>query len=98
MRGYFDAVAVGNYERSWSQLTPEFQRGKARSYEYYVQFWDDNDIDVGDVVMVEVDPGRAVVDVELRWNGTSNPVTDRFELRPGTDGQLLIARQETISS
>ena len=98
VREYFDAVAVGNYERSWSQLTPEFQRGKARSYEYYVQFWDDNDIDVGDVVMVGVDPGRAVVDVELRWNGTSNPVTDRFELRPGTDGQLLIARQETISS
>ena len=95
VRGYFDAVEVGDYERSWSQLTPEFQRGRARSYEYYTGFWDDNDISVGDVVLVDAEPGRAFVDVELRWNG-SDPFTERFELRAGPNGEPLIADQDTI--
>ena len=97
VRAYYDAVSVGAYEQSWSQLTPEFQRGKARSYDYYVGFWDDNDIEVGDVVLVDVDPRRAIVDVELRWNGSSNTITDRFELRPGPNGELLIASQDNIA-
>ena len=97
VRGYFDAVAAGDYTRSWSQLTPEFQHGKARSYEYYVGFWDDNDIAVDDVELVDADPSRAIVDVVLRWNGSSDATTDRFELRRGPDGQLLIARQDTIA-
>ena len=98
MRAYYDAVAVGNYEQSWSQLTPEFQRGKARSYNYYVEFWDNNDIQVDNVVVVDVDPHRTIVDVELRWNGSSNTITDRFELRPGPNGRLLIASQDTIAN
>ena len=55
VRSYYDAVAGGNYELSWSQLAPEFQRGKARSYDYYVGFWNENDLDVGDIAMVEAD-------------------------------------------
>jgi hypothetical protein len=97
VRGYFDAVDAGDYPRSWSQLTPEFQQGRARSYEYYVGFWDDNDITVDDVELVEADPSRAIVDVVLRWNGSSDAATDRFELRRGPEGRLLIARQETIA-
>ena len=96
MRGYYDAVAAGDYARSWAQLTPEFQHGKARSYEYYVGFWDDNDIAVDAVELVDADPSRAIVHVELRWNGSSEAVTDRFELHRGPDGQLLIARQDTV--
>jgi hypothetical protein len=97
VHGYFDAVDAGDYARSWSQLTPEFQHGKARSYEYYVGFWDDNDIAVDHVELVDADPSRAIVDVVLRWNGSSDATTDRFELRRGPDGQLLIARQDTIA-
>ena len=97
VRDYFDAVAAGDYACSWSQLTPEFQHGKARSYEYYVGFWDDNDIAVDDVELVDADPSKAIVDVVLRWNGSSDATTDRFELRRGPDGQLLIARQDTIA-
>lgn len=97
VRAYFDAVDAGDYSRSWSQLTPEFQHGKARSYEYYVGFWDDNDIAVDDVELVDADPSRAIVDVVLRWNGSIDATTDRFELRRGPDGQLLIARQDTIA-
>jgi hypothetical protein len=96
VRSYYEAVEVGDYERSWSQLSPEFQRGKARSFDYYAEFWDDNDIDVGDVVLVDADRERAIVDVELRWNGSSDAVTDRFELRPGGGGQLLISGQEPM--
>ena len=95
LRDYYKAVEDGDYERAWSQLAPEFQRGKARSYDYYVGFWDENDIAVGDVVLVNATADRAIVDAELRWNGSSTSSTSRFELRSTPDG-LLIAAQETI--
>jgi hypothetical protein len=94
---YFDAVAAGSYERSWSQLAPEFQRGKARSYDYYVGFWNDNDVEVGEMRLVEATADTAVINVDLRWNGNSAPVTDQFTLRVGDDGELIIAEQETIA-
>ena len=96
LHAYFDAVASGSYERSWSQLAPEFQRGKARSYDYYVGFWNDNDVEVGDVRLVDATADRAVVNVDLRWNGNDTPVTDQFTLRVGDDGELIIAEQDTI--
>jgi len=65
--------------------------------EYYVGFWNDNDIAVDDVELVDADASRAIADVVLRWNGSSDAITDRFELRRGPDGQLLIARQDTIA-
>lgn len=95
LRTYYDAVEEGDYEQAWSQLTPEFQRGKARSYDYYVGFWDDNDIAVGDIVLVDAAAGRAIVDAELRWNGSNTASTSRFELRASSGG-LLIAAQETL--
>jgi hypothetical protein len=95
LRDYYDAVEAGDYERAWSELTPEFQRGKARSYDYFVGFWDENDIAVGDVVLVEATADRAIVDAELRWNGSGTPSTSRFELRASPDG-LRIAAQETL--
>ena len=97
VRSYYDAVAARDYDLSWSQLAPEFQSGKARSYDYYVEFWNRNDVEVVDVALIDVAPEWVTMDVELRWNGSSDTVTDRFELRRGTNGQLLIARQETIA-
>ena len=97
VRGYYDAVAAGDYARSWSQLTPEFQSGKARSYDYYIGFWDDNDITVDHIELVDTGPSSAIVHVDLRWNGSSDATTNRFELRRGPDGQWLIARQDTIA-
>ena len=93
---YYDAVAAGDYDTSWSQLAPEFQRGKARSYDYYVDFWNDNDIEVGTVQLVDADGEQAVVNVELRWTGSSTAVIDQFTLRPDEDGQPLIAAQTTV--
>ena len=97
VRSYYDAVAARDYELSWSQLAPEFQSGKARSFDYYVEFWNRNDVEVVDIATIDLTPEWATMDVELRWNGSSDTVTDRFELRRGTNGQLLIARQETIA-
>jgi len=96
VRDYYDLVAAGDYSRSWGQLAPEFQRGKARSYDYYVDFWNTNDVEVGDVQLVEADRDRAVVRAELRWNGARRAVLEEFTLRPGDNGELLIARQETV--
>ena len=93
---YFDAVTARDYATTWSQLAPEFQRGKARSYEYYVDFWNDNDIEVGTVHLVHADDEQAIVNVELRWNGSPTVVLDQFTLRPDEDGRLLIAGQTTL--
>ena len=38
---------------------PEFQRGMAQSYDYYVGFWNDNDIEVGDVELVDTNRHEA---------------------------------------
>jgi tRNA A-37 threonylcarbamoyl transferase component Bud32 len=96
VRAYYDAVAAGNYETSWSELAPEFQRGMARSYDYYVGFWNDNDIEVGGVELVDTDQDQAIVHVELRWNGSTTAEINRFTLRRDEDGDLLIASQSTL--
>ncbi len=93
---YYDAVAAGDYESSWLQLAPEFQQGKAQSYEYYTGFWTDNDVEVGAVELVEATEDRALVNVELRFNGSDTATTDRFTLRPSGTGKLLIAEQNTL--
>ena len=96
VRSYYDAVRAGNYEVSWSRLTPEFQRGKAVSYEYYVGFWNDNDVEVGDVDLVDANHDHVILNVVLRWNDNATAVTEQFTLRPGEDGELLIASERTI--
>ena len=97
LRSYSDAVAAGDYDRTWAQLAPEFQTGTARSFDYYVGFWEENDLEVGDVELVEADAEQAVVNAELRWNGSADAVISQFTLRPDVEGTLLIAEQETIS-
>ena len=98
VRAYYATVAAGDYPVSWAQLTPEFQRDKARSYEAYVGFWEGTDVEVGDIELVDADPDRALVSVELRYNDTDNVVTDQLTLRrPGGDGELLIAEQDNVS-
>lgn len=98
VRSYFDTVADGDYQTSWPQLAPEFQRGKARSYEYYVDFWNENDLEVDTVELVDTDPNRTIVNVDVRWNGSPTAVTEQFVLRPGGDGELLIAGQDTVDA
>ena len=95
MRDYYAQVAAGDYTESWSQLTPEFQRGKARSFEYYTGFWDENDVEVGDIDLVESDARQAIVHVDLRWNGSNTWLTEEFKLRR-VDDVWLIAGQKTI--
>jgi hypothetical protein len=98
IRAYYGAVAAGNYETSWSQLAPEFQRGKARSYDYYVGFWNDNDIEVGDIELVETSDDRVIVQVELRWNGNNSAQIDQLTLRLDEVGNLLIASQGAVGN
>jgi serine/threonine protein kinase len=97
VRTYYDLVRVGDYEASWSRLAPEFQRGRARSYEYYVDFWNDNDAQVEGVQLVESTPDRAVVIVDLRLNGSQTLIRDQLTLRAGADGEPLIAREANLS-
>jgi serine/threonine protein kinase len=95
---YYDLVGVGDYEASWSRLAPEFQRGRARSYDYYVDFWNHNDAQVDGVQLVESTPDHAVVIVHLRLNGSPTPIRDQLTLRAGPDGQPLIAAEVNLSS
>jgi hypothetical protein len=97
LRSYYRAVSAGDYQTSWSRLAPEFQRSKARSYEYYVGFWNDNDVEVGDVKLIDATSEQVILDVRLRWNAENNFVTDRFTLRRGQHGELLIAGQTTVA-
>jgi tRNA A-37 threonylcarbamoyl transferase component Bud32 len=98
VRSYYDLVRAHDYERSWTMLAPEFQRGRARSYEYYSDFWNRNDVDVAGVTLVDATTDRALVIVEQRWNGASTVIRDQLILRLGPDGQLLIARETILDS
>src|SRR4029450_2922999 len=68
-RDYYAAVEAGDYETSWAQLTPAFQSGPARSFDYYVSFWDANDVELRKVRMIESSDAEALVRADLRWNG-----------------------------
>ena len=96
-RDYYAAVEAGDYETSWSQLAPEFQRGRARSFDYYVSFWEENDIEVGEVELVASDARYATVHVDLSWNDTNTWQTDEFVLRRH-DTRWVIAGQTTVAS
>jgi len=98
LRQYYDEVAASEYETSWSQLAPEFQRGKAQSYEYYAGFWDRNDVTVGDIDVIESNEDGAIAVMDLFWNGSSRASAEQFTVRRGDNGKLLIARQTTLSA
>jgi len=98
LRQYYDEVAASEYETSWSQLAPEFQRGKAQSYEYYTGFWDRNDVTVGDIDVIESNEDGAIAVMDLFWNGSSRASAEQFTVRRGDNGKLLIARQTTLSA
>jgi hypothetical protein len=96
LRDFYAAVEAGDYETTWRQLSPEFQRGKARSFQYYTSFWDENDIEVGRIELVEATARQAIIDADLRWNGSDSWQTERFTLQSDGDA-WLIAEQTTLS-
>jgi eukaryotic-like serine/threonine-protein kinase len=93
-RDYYAAVEAGDYETSWAQLTPAFQSGPARSFDYYVSFWDANDVELRKVRMIESSDAEALVRADLRWNGQGPWISDQFELVL-QDGRWLIDDQAT---
>jgi hypothetical protein len=94
IRTYYDAVSRGEYDTTWGLLSPEFQRGMARSYDYYSDFWNENDAEVGGVEVIQADEDGAVVAVELYWNGSDQAESHQFTLRRGGSGELLIVGQD----
>jgi serine/threonine protein kinase len=95
LNDYYDAVEAGDYETSWAQLTPEFQSGKARSFDYYTSFWDANDIELRKVHLVESSDNAALIRADLRWNASGPWITDEFELVQ-QDGRWLIDNQQSV--
>jgi hypothetical protein len=92
---YYAAVEAGDYETSWAQLTPEFQSGKARSFEYYTSFWEANDIELRKVQLIESSDNEARLRADLRWNASGPWITDEFELLR-QDGRWLIDNQQSV--
>ena len=90
---YYAAVAAGDYQTTWAELSPQFQNGRAQSYAYYSSFWDKNDVTIGDIRFVSASADEAQVDVDLQWNGRGSFQTNRLTLRRSGDGSLLIARE-----
>ncbi|MEO6126571.1 MAG: hypothetical protein ABIR32_22955 [Ilumatobacteraceae bacterium] len=78
------------------ELAPEFQRNKAHSYDYSVRFFNQNDIAVADVDFVSSDQDEAVLDLDLLWNGSTRPVTERFTLRRSGDAGFVIVSQASV--
>jgi len=95
VQNYYAAVQAGDYETSWAQLTPEFQSGRARSFEYYTSFWEANDIELRKVRMIESSESDARVRADLRWNDRGRWNTDEFQLVQ-EDGVWLIDGQESV--
>ncbi len=93
---YYTSVAARDYLTTWAQLAPEFQQGRAQSYDYYSSFWDSNDVEVGEIRYVAQDGDETLVDVELRWNGRGKFQTNRLALRRGDDASLRIVREVSV--
>jgi hypothetical protein len=93
---YYAHVADGDYEVTWNQLAPEFIEGRELTFDEYVEFWEENDVEVSDADFVSSDEDRAIVRLDLRWNGRGPRQTDEFVLRRSDDGQLLIVRQTSV--
>jgi hypothetical protein len=93
LHGYYDDVAAGRYDLSWSRLTSPFQRGTAHSYEYYTGFWDTNDAALGAMELVRASDDTIVVNAALRWNSDNGLTTYQFTLVRGSDGLLRIDKQ-----
>ena len=93
LHGYYDDVAAGRYDLSWSRLTSRFQRGTAHSYEYYTGFWDTNDAALGAMELVRASDDTIVVNAALRWNSDNGLTTYQFTLVRGSDGLLRIDKQ-----
>ncbi len=95
LRDYYAAVEAAAYDTSWAQLTPDFQSGKARSFEYYTSFWDENDVELKKVKTIESSDGAARVRADLRWNGRGPWTTEEFALVL-QDGRWLIDDQSSV--
>ena len=86
MRDYYQAVSVGDYQRSWSQLTPQFQE-ESGGFGQYNSFW--RTIDDITVIDMEADPERLSVTYTVRYDlrgggQTTDSVT--LLLEPDEDG------------
>jgi hypothetical protein len=95
LRDYYAAVEAAAYDTSWAQLTDDFQSGKARSFEYYTSFWDENDVELKKVKTIESSDGAARVRADLRWNGRGPWTTEEFALVL-QDGRWLIDDQSSV--
>lgn len=94
MRTYYDEVEAGDYEDSWAKLAPDFRvNGNSITYDYYVDFWDGDDIRVRSAELLRADRDEAVIRVALSWNGSDGRDVYDFTLRRASNGDLLIARQ-----
>ena len=95
LRDYYAAVEAADYDTSWAQLTPDFQTGKARSFEYYTSFWEANDVELRKVRTIESSDDAARVRAELRWNDRGKWSTEEFALVL-QDGRWLIDDQFSV--
>ena len=96
---YYASVAAGDYETSWSQLSPEFQRTRSVSFRDYVHFWDRYDLEILAIdPRPSPDPGQAVVRLTARYSSAAGIVdeVDELTLRRVDDDRLVIVAQRVV--
>ncbi|MEB3829894.1 protein kinase domain-containing protein [Phormidium sp. CCY1219] len=69
IRSYYENINDREYRRTWSMLSPEFQRTGSESYQEYVEWWDSiRQVRVRRVNQISTRDEVAIADVALTYN------------------------------
>jgi hypothetical protein len=68
VKDYYLNLKNRNYDNTWSQLSPRFQRFSVGGYSDYLQWWNKvKDIRIGNVNLISQSSDAAIVDAELYY-------------------------------
>ena len=96
---YYERVAAGDYEATWTSLSPEFRDDRDLSFDDYVAFWERTTLEPSNLRLVP-GPGNDQVRVrfDARYDTGAQVIdeTDEITLRRHDDGTLIIIEQRTF--
>jgi serine/threonine-protein kinase len=95
---YYQRLAAGDYETTWSSLSEEFRDDRDLTYASYVQYWEGTAIEIDDLRFEPGpgDAGRVRFDARYIQGGRSVEETDELTLRRLPDGRLIIVEQRVV--
>ncbi|MEA5470375.1 hypothetical protein [Spirulina sp. 06S082] len=80
IKNHYISLSQRQYQATWNRLTPNFQK-VAKGYTEYVNWWQKvREIQIGEIRLIDMDEGSAIVDANLRYvmhTGKSFPDSNR---------------------